>query len=311
MSESVDFMVLCAGLGTRLRPLTLELPKPAVPFLNRPLIGRTLALAQTGGAKRVVINTHWLPDAMVEAARAEARPLGIDIESSHEPEILGTGGGLWQARSRGLLRANHHVLVLNGDVLSDPDLRRLIDHHLSTGALATMVLRPMPEGGSYTPIETDASGRIVRIGAHGQNRGSPGALFTGAHILSPEALALLPAGESSVIATVYAPLLERGALIQSIFERGLWLDLGDPAGYLEAHLAFLRKQGNAIATSATVASNATIVQSAIGDGAQIEAGATVRQSVVWPGARVPAGSLVECSIVTPRTLFRVSLPGVS
>jgi mannose-1-phosphate guanylyltransferase len=308
-------MILCAGLGTRLRPMTLERPKPAVPLLNRPLVGYTLQLARSLGTGRIVINTHWLPEVMRLAAEAECRALGLEMETSHEPEILGTGGGLRQARDRGLVARDRHLLVLNGDVLSDVDLASLVRTHLLSQAAATMVLRPMPADASYTPIEVDASGRVHRIGKHGIPIGTSPLLFTGAHLLAPEALDLLPAGESSVIASAYAPLLERGARIQSVFESGLWLDLGDPAGYLGAHRAALRNEipapaldrlglrRPAIDPRAIVAPSAVLTETVVGAEAVIGEGASLSRCVVWPGARVPPDARWDNAIVTPRTVF--------
>ena len=319
MTRSVDVMILCAGLGTRLRPLTLERPKPAVPLLNRPLIGYTLGLVQGLRPGRVIINTHWLPDVMAAVAAEECRPRGFELAVSPEPQILGTGGGLWQARERGLIDRNHALVVLNGDVICDVDLPALVATHFESRAAATMVLRTMPPGAGYTPIEADPSGRILRIGALGKSAGGEGFLFSGVHVLSPEALDLVPPGESSVIATAYAGLLARDSRVQAVFENGLWLDLGDPAGYLGAHLAFLRgkvparslarlglpSSPVAVSPDARVDPSARIDETVVGAGARIGAGARVRRSVLWPGASVSAGESLDGVIVTPRARARV------
>lgn len=321
MSPPCDAIVLCAGLGTRLRPLTQERAKPAVPLLNRPLAGWTMGLVRALGLDSVAINTHWLPDGMRAHADAEAARWGLRLQVSHEPEILGTGGGLRQARDRLGIGRDRPLLVLNGDVLFDVDLARVLAVHCDTGALATMVLRPMPEGAAYSPVEADATGRIRRIAKYGMPGHGPGSLFTGVHVLSPEALDLLPAGASGVVETVYAPLLAANARIHSAFEPGLWLDLGDPAGYLDAHLRLLggdaapgvlaalglpsRTRG-AVDPDARVDDAAVVERSAIGAGAVVGAGARVIDSVVWPEARVAPGEAVTRTIVTPRV--RVAVP---
>lgn len=303
MATDCEAMILCAGLGTRLRPLTLELPKPAVPLLNRPLVGYAMSLVRALGLQRVTINTHWLPDGMREAALQEAAREGLELRVSHEPAVLGTGGGLRQARELGLVARDRPLVVLNGDVLFDVDLRRVVRTHLDSGARATMVLRPMPAGGSYSPVEADADGRIRRIGRYGEPGHGPGHLFTGVHVLSPEALDLLPEGEVGVIETVYAPLLERGERVQAAFETGRWLDLGDPPGYLDAHLRLL---GEAlVASGAHVGEGARIERSCVGEGAFVGEGAEVIDSVVWAGARVEAGERVERTVVTPKVRVRV------
>jgi mannose-1-phosphate guanylyltransferase len=315
---STDVMVLCAGLGTRLRPLTLERPKPSVPLLNRPLVSAIFRPVRTLGARRVIVNTHYLPDVMAAVAREEAQQAGLELAISRETVLLGTGGGPWFARARNLLQAGRHLMVLNGDVLSDADLRALMTRHLETGAAATMVLRDMPPGAGYTPIEVDESGRIRRIGSHGRPTGGAPHLFTGAHVLSPDALDLLPSGESSIITAVYAPLLQRGAVIQSVKDARVWLDLGDPRGYLEAHLALLRGQVPAdslprlglaearpVSPDAVVATSATLEETTIGARAQGGVGAGVGRCHGWADSLVPARSKLHRCVVTPRGVYQV------
>jgi mannose-1-phosphate guanylyltransferase len=321
VSPPCDAIVLCAGLGTRLRPLTLERPKPAVPLLNRPLAGWTFALVRALGLTRVAINTHWLPDEMRAHAEAEARRCGLELLVSHEPEILGTGGGLRQARDRLGIGRDRPLLVLNGDVLFDVDLARVLATHRDTGARATMVLREMPAGAAYSPVEADAAGAIRRIARHGTPGHGPASLFTGVHVLSPEALEFLPAGACGVVETVYAPLLAAGDRISAAFEPGLWLDLGDPAGYLDAHLTLLdgdaplgvlEAEGllprgpSGLDPASDVDRTALVERSAIGAGAVVGPGARVIDSVVWPGARVGAGEVVRRTIVTPRVRVPVA-----
>lgn len=312
--DAFDAIILCAGLGTRLRPLTDRTAKPAVPLLGRPLVGYPLALLKAAGFARVCLNTHWQPEAMRRAAESEAAPLGLTLDVSHEPRILGTGGALGQARERGLVRRDRPLVVLNGDVLFDVDLERVLRAHLESGAAATMVLRRMPAGASYSPVEADAQGRIHRIGRYGTPGPGPGHLFTGVHVLSAAALDRLPPGESGVVETVYAPLLAEGARVQAVFEQGLWLDLGDPRGYLEAHLALLAgtsplgalerlgiltRPVRGVSPDAVVAADAIVARSSIGSGAVVGAGAHVEDSVVWPGSRVEAGEELRRTIVTP------------
>jgi mannose-1-phosphate guanylyltransferase len=307
-----DAMILCAGLGTRLRPLTDHTAKPAVPLFGRPLVGYGFGLLKTAGFDRVVVNTHWQGEAMRRAAAAEAERLGLGLGVSHEAEILGTGGVFRRARDLGLLDGSSDLLVLNGDVLFDLDLARVLEAHRVSGAAATMVLRTMPQGGGYSPVEADGEGRIRRIGRWGAAGAGQGLLFTGVHLLSPAALDLLPPGESGVVESVYAKLLERGERVQAVQEDGLWLDLGDPTGYLDAHVALMSRQEplgplaetgllttpmGGIDAAAQVAPDATILRSAVGAGACIGAGARLEDCVVWPGANVEAGLSLVRTIV--------------
>src|SRR5512137_1071247 len=185
-------VVLCAGLGTRLRPLTGQVPKPAVPVCQVPLIRHALGLLAGAGVGRAVVNVHHLPEAMAAAARAAASELGLELAVSREPVIAGTGGALREARP--LLSGAEAVVVLNGDVLFDADLAAALSAHRATGALATMALLPMPAGARYASVEIDGDGRVRRIAG----RFGPGGdgltawHFPGLHVVSPELLALVP-----------------------------------------------------------------------------------------------------------------------
>src|SRR5438105_13823420 len=190
-------MVLCAGFGTRLRPLTDRVPKPLVPVCGLPFLQYNFALLHHAGVRDVVINTHHLGAEMEKGARELAHRIGIDLSISNEKgHILGTGGGLRHAAQ--LLGAETFFL-LNGDMLFDVDLLAALKAHRERGAVATMVLAPYPKGASYGAVELDAEQRVRRIAGRGVPP-EPGLLrthFTGVHVMEPEVLSRLPAeGES-------------------------------------------------------------------------------------------------------------------
>jgi mannose-1-phosphate guanylyltransferase len=319
MGEPVA-MVLCAGLGTRLRPLTDLLPKPAAPLCGVPLAGWTLALLRNAGVRRAVINTHHLPDGMAAAARAAAARLGLRLEVSHEPVIAGTGGALREARR--LLEGADPLVLVNGDVLFDVDLGGALAAHRGSGALATMVLLPMPAGAPYAAVEVDPGGAVRRIaGAFGP--GGPELSpwhFSGVHVLSPALLDLLPAEPfaADINRHVYPPLMASGR-IRGAVAGGYWNDLGTPARYLEATFDLLAGRvplgrfagaeplspaaelapGVRAAPGAAVAPGARMAGPAyLGPGARIEAGAEVGpEAVIGAGSVVPAGARVRRAVV--------------
>jgi len=322
-------MVLCAGLGTRLRPLTERLPKPAVPLCGLPLVTWPLALLAAAGVRRAVVNLHHLPREMERAARGAAGALGLSLEVSEEPVLAGTGGALRQARR--LLEGASEILLLNGDVLFDADLAAAREAQRRSGALATMLLAPMPPGGGYAAVEADAGLAVRRIaGRFGP--GGPGLApwhFTGYHVLSPALLDLVPEApfDCDVNRHVYPPLMD--GRVRGHLDRGYWNDLGNPAGYLRAHadllegrlspgrfpgadpLAGLRPgavpgvwlgPGAAVEPGATlrppaavgagsrVAAGATVGPRAfVGEGCSVAAGARVEEAVMWDGTALPAG----------------------
>src|SRR5260370_6769258 len=142
----VKGMILCAGRGTRLRPLTERWPKAAIPVLGQPLLRYGVAALKRAGVSALGVNTHHLAEAMEAVASAECARAGLRLEVSREPTIQGTAGGI-----RGMRRflQDDHFLVLNGDVLFPLELKVLAQSHRQSGALATMVLIPMPAGGRH------------------------------------------------------------------------------------------------------------------------------------------------------------------
>jgi mannose-1-phosphate guanylyltransferase len=329
LGDVVGF-VLCAGLGTRLRPLTNRVPKPAVPVCGIPLVRWSLGLLAGAGVRRAVVNVHHLPDAMAAAAEGGARALGMSLAVSREPVIAGTGGALREARAR--LGSADAIFLVNGDVLFDVDLPAALAAHRASGALATMLLLPMPAGAAYAAVETDAFGAVRRIAA----RFGPGGEglapwhFSGVHVLSPELLDRVPATpfEADVNRHVYPPLMASGA-VRGLVVDGYWNDLGTPARYLEASADVLsgkvplgrfrgvdpfagtREVGPRTASgtagargvTARAAATAQIDPSArieapafVGERCTVPAGALVRDAIVWDDTALAPGEVVEHAI---------------
>jgi mannose-1-phosphate guanylyltransferase len=342
-------MVLCAGLGTRLRPLTARVPKPAVPVCGVPLVRWSLALLAGAGVRRAVVNVHHLPDEMAAAAGAAARDLALPLHVSREPVIAGTGGALREAREG--LRGADAVIVVNGDVLFDLDLAAALAAHRASGALATMVLLPMPAGATYAAVEVDAGGAVRRIaGAFGP--GGDGLSpwhFSGVHVLSPALLDRIPAApfEADVNRHVYPPLMASGA-IRAHVASGYWNDLGTPARYLAANLDVLSGAvplgrfrgadpfaGAAPCAPGVIAAPGAVIRPGarlrgpvlLGAGAEIEAGAEVgplvvvgagarvlrgahvARAAIWAGTRIAPGERVEDAVAAGAD--RVPAPGRS
>jgi len=234
-------MVLCAGFGTRLRPLTDTCPKPMVPLCGLPLLRYNFALLQGAGVEELVINTHHLGPAMERGAEEQAKSLGFQLSVSREERhILGTGGGLKKAQA---LLSGGTFFVLNGDMLFDVDLAAALAAHRAAGAVATMILAPYPPGATYGAVEVDAQDRVRRIVGRGATP-APGEKwvkrhFTGVHILEPEVLQRLPEGESDINRVAYVRLIHDGAKVLGYVQNGAWADLGAPKSYLKSNLDVL------------------------------------------------------------------------
>lgn len=225
-------MILAAGLGTRLRPLTNARPKPLLPIAGRPLIEWNLLLLRRAGVKDVVVNVHYLAD-QIEAALGDGSRLGMRIRFSREPALLGTGGGVKAAE---WFLGGAPFFVLNGDTLLELDLAQVRAHHEARGALATMVVREDPEVDRWGPVEIDADQRVCRINGLGL-RGTDAAetvMFAGVHVMDARLLRHVKVGEASSIVDAYVQALREGACIVAYRMTGYWSDIGTPARYEQA-----------------------------------------------------------------------------
>jgi mannose-1-phosphate guanylyltransferase len=300
--------VLGAGLGTRLRPLTDDRPKPLVPIVHKPLITFAFDHLHAFGVRRFVVNTHHRPEAYgtllgENNARAEYR--GCEVVFRHEPELLDTGGGIGNIRD---LVGNGPFLVHNGDVLADLPLARLVEAHRASGHIATLGLRSF---GGPCQVQCDLErGVVTDIRRSLGGRSEPAFLFTGIYVLSPEIFAHLPAERIFSIVTVFLDLIRRGANVGGVvLDDGLWFDLGTRAAYLEAHDLFLRRNHKlsysldrpwpvAIDPAASIARDATLGgANAIGAGVEIGEGARLANCVIWENARIASGARLEGCIV--------------
>ena len=293
-------MVLAAGLGTRLRPLTEERPKPAVPFGLRPLVCETLDVLHRFGVREVAINVHHLADRMAALVDPHLPP-GMSARYLHEPVLLGTGGALANAAAW-LVEPGAPVIVMNSDIVFAPDLHAALERHRALDAIATMVLRPDPEAQRLGAIDVDDDGRVRRL------LGKPSAdsawgplherMFTGVHVLSPRAFTDFPS-EGCVIRSAYRKWIDEGAVVAGITELAPWKDLGTLAAYLEANVALAEAR---VHPSARVAAGARLRHVVIGEGARVD-DVSLERVVVWPGATVSED--LHDAIVTPERVVRV------
>lgn len=325
-------MILAAGFGTRLRPLTDRLPKPLVPVLGRPLLEWiTLALCR-GGARHVAVNAHHLPEALAAGVaragaavaavagerngaaaaaaggRAEAR---CDLALYREPQILGTGGALVNARA--FLEQDDAFFLHNGDVLTDLDLGALATAHRAGGALATLALVDWPEANT---VLLGRDGAVLDInGRHGTAPDGGRALcYTGVAVLSREVFRYLPeAGYASLIEALLTALAERPGSVRGFAPEGLyWNDLGTVARLLEAHRDILAARRFAppgatvpegpvfLGEGAAVDPDARVTGFlSAGRGARVAAGARLHDCVVLDGVTVEAGPPWRRAVLGP------------
>jgi NDP-sugar pyrophosphorylase family protein len=302
-------MLLCAGLGTRLGALGEALPKPLLPMGDVPIIRYGIALLVGHGIRDIVINLHYQPE-RVRAALGDGAAFGARIQYTHEPVILGTGGGVKHALP--LLDpdgADEPFVVMNGKLVLDADLAGLLAAHRAAGdVLATMLVRRVPDAAAWGALEVDARGRLRDVfgaGAH---------MFCGVHVTRASVMRRLPDGEACSIRQGYLPWIRAGAGEVATFEHaGYFAEHSTPERYLQGNLDLLRATlrhppaplHGIDATAAVDPSAAVVPPVRIGPRARIGAGATVGpDAVVGAEAAVAAGATVSRAVVWPGATAR-------
>ncbi|HEY0783772.1 MAG TPA: NDP-sugar synthase [Thermoanaerobaculia bacterium] len=289
-------LVLAAGLGTRLRPLTDSVPKPLLPVAGVPILGHTLLRLRALGCAAVAINLHHRGDTIRRHFGASFG--GMPLVYSEEPEILGTLGALHPLRD--FLAAADPLLLVNGDSLCRWPLAQLVARHRASGARATLLLASRPAPAAFGGgVGIDGGGDIVSF-RRGDREARPVArrlVFAGAHVLAPDLLSRVGPGPADIVSSLYTPLVAEGGRIATLVTDRRWHDLGTPERFLAAALDWTRS--SYVSDAADVKRGATIARSLIEAGAAVEADARVRRSVLLPGARAGRGSRISGSILGP------------
>lgn len=296
--------VLGAGLGTRLQPLTDQLPKPLIPLFGRPLIEFAFEHLAGIGVQDLVVNTHHRAE-QYQQHFPNGKYNELPITFRHEPVLLETGGGIDNVAD---LLKGEPFIVYNGDILTDLPLKRLVEAHTNGGHLVTLVLRSTGVA-RHIALDDDNSTvsdirNMLGTGAEGSHQ------FTGIYACQPEFLARLEHGTKHSVIPVFLEMIKQRELGGVIIDDGEWWDLGSRDAYLDSVAeisgsAFPSYLGKTAAEWQTrIDPRAEIDPSAdidglstVGAGAAVEAGATLKNSIIWPGGRVEAGAALERCIV--------------
>jgi NDP-sugar pyrophosphorylase family protein len=289
-----DALVLTAGLGTRLRPLTSVRAKPAVPVGGEPLIRRIVGWLAGYGVRRVTLNLHHLP-ATIAGATGDGSDLHAEVRFSWEqPLVLGSAGGVRQALD---IVGAETFLVINGDTLTNFDLRELAGAHAATDALVTLALVPNVDSARYGGVRLNADGTVAGFVPRGpEARGT--FHFIGAQAVCRPVFAGLPAGVPvNTIGGCYDALIgsEPGRVRGFVTSAAFW-DIGTVADYWRTHWAF-SGNGHDTSRSASVSPSATVDRTIVWDGVTVDRDATLRECIVTDGVHVTAGAHYERAIL--------------
>src|SRR5215218_3630196 len=318
-------VILVGGLGTRLRPITFDVPKALVPLRNRPFMGYMLDFLRNGGLDGAVLSLGYLPTPIQEYL-AGFDLAGFSVDYAVEDHALGTAGGIRNAAR--FLREEGAVVAVNGDVLSGTDLKSLVERHKETGALATITLTSVEDPTAYGLVEVDHDMVVHRfIEKPAADEVTTNLVNAGVYVLQPEVLEMIPPAQEVSIEREIFPELQAMGQLRAYISSSYWRDIGTPRSYLAASHDVLSGAVGAregfeyqdvdpsvecgknvrllppvsIAEGCKISDLATIGgRSSLGKGSVVGEGAVVEGSILLDGAEVEAGAVVRGSVMGPR-----------
>ncbi|MBC7327689.1 NDP-sugar synthase [bacterium] len=318
-------MILAAGVGSRLDPLTRNLPKPLVPIANKPVIEHIIESLREYGFRNIMINLHYLGE-KIKDWLGDGEKWGVSLQYSFEKIPLGTAGGVKKVEDF----FDGTFLVVGADDLCDIDLRRLLAYHQEKKAMVTIALSLVDDPSEYGVVLTNERGRVIAFLEKPRGERIPSnTVNTGIYIIEPEILQLIPKNEFFDFGKDLFPLLiDKKVPFYGYLALGYWKDVGNIKHYKEAHKDVLYKkvsfripykevkpffwmgenveiEDSAFVEYPVVIGNGCVIKkgakilegTVLGDGCVIEEGAIVKQSILWKGARIDKNTMLEACIV--------------
>ncbi len=315
-------MILAAGYGERLWPLTADRTKPALPVLGKPLVGYVAEYLAQFGVRDIVVNLHHWPESVRESLGDGSR-FGVRLQYVHEPVILGTSGALDNARQ---FFVDETFVVVNGKIITNIDLGAAMDTHRRTKALATLVLKKNPARERFSVVEAE-NGLVQRFGnlpapivarELSNGRSDMPLMFTGIQILEPRIFDYIPRGVFSHSTTeVYPQVIAKGERVAAHVGDGEWYELSTLQRYLDISLALLKARGRNVdmGKDCEVDTSADVQDAILWNNVFIGSRARISGSVIGDGVQVGPGEILEnvvvvrAALVAGKTAPRKALPG--
>ncbi|GHH79825.1 GDP-mannose pyrophosphorylase [Streptomyces sulfonofaciens] len=309
MTEAI---LLVGGKGTRLRPLTVNTPKPMVPAAGVPFLTHQLARARAAGVEHIVMATSYLAE-VFEPYFGDGSAFGLHLEYVTEREPLGTGGAIRNVSSRLRSGPEDPVLVFNGDILTGLDIRALVAAHASSGADVSLHLTRVTDPRAYGLVPTDDTGRVL---AFLEKPGSPEEIVTdqinaGAYVFRRSVIDSIPEGRPvSVERETFPGLLAAGAHLQGMVDSTYWLDLGTPEAFVRGSADLVLGRAPSPAVPGRCGDRLVLPSARVAPGAKLSGGTVVgERALIGAGARL-SGSAVLCdAVVEPGAVVTDSLIG--
>jgi NDP-sugar pyrophosphorylase family protein len=304
-------MIMAAGVGSRLMPLTEDISKPMVPMANRPLMENIIDLLQQHGFDQIIANLHYHAESISQHF-GDGQRFGVDLHYSREEELMGTAGGVRKCA----WFLDDTFIIVSGDALTDADLGRLVEEHRKKGAVATIALKEVDEVENFGIVITDADGRITSF--QEKPRASEALSHyanTGIYIFEPEIFDYIPAGQFYDFGKqVFPELVRKKAPFYGVDIQSYWCDVGSIDSYRQSHADILRGLvavpyqgkktvspkgqvlllGEGCKISDGVEFKGNVV---VGPQVQIQSGAVICDTVVWANTVVKSGSILEKCVI--------------
>ncbi|WP_225804570.1 NDP-sugar synthase [Streptomyces sp. NK15101] len=309
MTEAI---LLVGGKGTRLRPLTVNTPKPMVPAAGVPFLTHQLARARAAGVEHIVLATSYLAE-VFEPYFGDGSALGLSLEYVTEEEPLGTGGAIRNVASRLHSGPDEPVLIFNGDILTGLDIQALVATHSSSGADVSLHLTRVEDPRAFGLVPTDDTGRVTAFLEKPQ---TPEEIVTdqinaGAYVFTRSVIDTIPTGRPvSVERETFPELLSSGAHLQGMVDSTYWLDLGTPQAFVRGSADLVLGRAPSPAVPGRCGDRLVLPSARVAPDAKLTGGTVVgADAVVGEGARVTGSTLLAGAVVEPGAVITDSLIG--
>ena len=308
-------MILAAGFGNRLKPLTNDLPKPLFPVLNRPILEHTLQFLRSHRIQEVAINLHHKPEKIINYF-GDGKQFEMDLHYSLEEKILGTAGGIKKLQD---FFKDDSFWVINSDILTDVDLNGALKFHKEKNSKLTLVVQQVVNTDKYGSIQRDDDGRIVNFLGHSimNSKRVTQVMFTGIQILEPDIFSRIPENKfCGTTEDVFPEMIEDGLPVFGYVHHGYWADIGTRETYIQAQAdaldgklmlktpSSINPEGYLVSKPVHIGKDCKIAQDAqvgphavLGNNCHLYSGAVVKNSILWPGTTIGNGCAVQNSII--------------
>ncbi|MVO85850.1 NTP transferase domain-containing protein [Streptomyces sp. p1417] len=309
MTEAI---LLVGGKGTRLRPLTVNTPKPMVPAAGVPFLTHQLARARAAGVDHIVLATSYLAE-VFEPYFGDGSALGLHIEYVTEEEPLGTGGAIRNVAARLHSGPEDPVLIFNGDILTGLDIRALVAEHRRVDADVSLHLTKVSDPRAYGLVPTDPTGRVTAFLEKPQ---TPAEIVTdqinaGAYVFRRSVIDTIPAGRPvSVERETFPDLLASGAHLQGMVDSTYWLDLGTPQAFVRGSADLVLGRAPSPAVPGRCGDRLVLPSARVATGAKLTGGTVVGEdAVVGEGVRLVGSTVLSGAVIEPGAVITDSLIG--